>query len=56
MSITMFVFVGYLFVILLTPLSFNLGTLLTFLVLSIFVDLFNIILQYYGGNRNEYSG
>ena len=56
MSITMSVFVGYMLVILFTPLSFNLGTLLTFLSLSIFVDLFNIILQFDGRNRGEYSG
>ncbi len=55
MSVTIFVFIGYLLFVAFTPTPFNLGFYCTLLLISLFVDLFSVGIQFLGGFKNVYS-
>ncbi len=55
MSVTIFVFIGYLLFVAFSPTPFNLGILCTLLLISLFIDLFSTCIEYFGGIKNVNS-
>ncbi len=55
MSVTIFVFVGYLLFVAFSSTPFDLGILCTLLLISLFIDLFGVCIDYFGGLNNVNS-